>query len=421
MNILFICHSFPFPPNRGGKIRPFNMIRHLSQKHSVVVASLAESKTELQEGEDLREYCAEVIAEFLPRSVRWKQAFAALCTSTPSSVAYFWSSKLNRRIQQRAATTQFDAVFVHCAFVAQYATDLPARMRVLDFGDLDSAKWREYSRTRGFPLSLGYKFEAQKLRQYEKKVANVFHSCTVTAQGEWDEFQTLGVEIPCTTIPNGVDTQYFAMKPWTSLHSSTIVFLGRMNYFPNVDGMVYFANEILPLVRQHEPKATLRIIGSEPARKILNLAKLPGVTVTGSVPDVRPHLDDAAVAIAPLRIARGTQNKVLECMAMGVPVVATPEVARGIQAIPERHLLVANSPQAFAQKILEILRNTKLRENLSLMGRSQVEHAHSWSHSMEILDAVLESTRMVNGHPGFGNDTMLSSSKFGNGRSTRVT
>lgn len=394
MNILFICHRLPFPPNRGGKIRPFNMIRHLSQKHSVVVASLAESEEELQEGAGLREHCSQVIAEVVPRTVRWKQAVASLPTSTPSSVAYFWSAKLSQRIQEKVATTQFDVVFVHCAFVAQYALDLPARVRILDFGDLDSAKWLAYSCHQRFPLSHGYKFEAQKLRRYEKKIAGAFHSCTVTAQGEWDEFQTLGVEIPCTTIPNGVDTHYFAMRPKVPQRSFSIVFLGRMNYFPNVDGISHFTKAIFPLIRQQMPQTSLRIIGSKPTRKILSLANLSGVTVTGSVPDVRPYLNDAVVAVAPLRIARGTQNKVLECMAMGVPVVVTPEVAKGVQAIPGQHLLVAPDSLSFAGRVVEVIKNAKLRRDLSLAGRLQVETAHSWTRSMEVLDSVLERTQM---------------------------
>lgn len=422
MNILFICHRLPFPPNRGGKIRPFNMIRHLSQKHTVVVASLAESEAELQAGAGLKEHCSEVIAEVVPKPVRWQQAFAALPTVTPSSVAYFWSSKLNQRIQQRAADMQFDAVFVHCAFVACYAINLPVTARVLDFGDLDSAKWQAYSQYRWFPLSIGYGLEAMKLRRYEQKVARSVHSCTVTTQGEMDEFETLGVQVPCTVIPNGVDTEYFSPGFQAAPQTSEIVFLGRMDYFPNIDGIVRFVNEIFPLVRRQIPEATLRIVGSSPGRRVRNLTHIPGVSVTGSVPDVRPYLSNAAVAIAPLRIARGTQNKVLECMSMGVPVVITPQVARGVQAIPERHLLVANSPEDFVQRILEILWNAKLRENLSLAGRNQIEQAHSWPHSMGILDAVLESTvRTVNGYPEFGNDKILSFSRFDKDLSARVT
>ncbi len=387
MKILFVCHRLPFPPNRGGKIRPFYMIRHLSQRHSVVVASLAESERELQEGSGLQEYCAEVIAEVLPRSVRWAQACQAFLTNTPSSAAYFCSSRLHHRIQEALRKTDFDAIFVHCAFVAQYVTGLQNGLRILDFGDIDSAKWFDYSRWRAIPLSLGYGVEARKLRKYEKEMAKHFHRCTVTTQDELKEFQTLDVPIPCTIIPNGVDGTYFH-RSRQSQDSPVIVFLGRMDYFPNVDGMVYFVNRIFPAIRRNVPNAELRIIGSNPIRKIRNLAKVPGVSVTGYVPDVRAYLIDAAVAVAPLRIARGTQNKILESMAMGIPVVATPEAAKGIQAVPGRHLLVADRAEAFASQVVEVLQNAELRKDLSEAGRRQVESVHSWSLAMDALDSI---------------------------------
>src|SRR5215831_12483326 len=154
MQILFVCHRLPYPPTRGGKIRPFHMIRHLGQKHSVTVASLAHTSQEFEEGARLAEYCEEVIAEVLRSTTRWKSAVAALPTKTPSSVAYFWSPELSRRIRRTASARKFDIIWVHCAFVAGYVDGIASKFRVLDYGDLDSGKWAEYSKTRPFPLSL---------------------------------------------------------------------------------------------------------------------------------------------------------------------------------------------------------------------------------------------------------------------------
>ena len=153
MKILFACHRFPFPPNRGGKIRPFNMIRHLSQKHDVVVASVAHTQQELEEGAGLKEYCAEIYAEVVPEKTRWLQAVKALPTATPSSVAYFASSRLCQRINEAAERISFDVVMVHCAFAAQYGLGVSAKFRLMDFGDLDSGKWLDYSKWHSFPLS----------------------------------------------------------------------------------------------------------------------------------------------------------------------------------------------------------------------------------------------------------------------------
>ena len=390
MNILFVCHRLPFPPNRGGKIRPFHMIQHLGRKHSVTVASLAHTQQELEQGAGLKGFCAAVLAEVLPTSVRWMQAAAALPSSTPSSLAYFRSARLQRRVQQAWQQARFDVVMIHCAFAAQYVLGLRGGFRILDFGDLDSAKWFDYSEHRALPLSLGYRTEARKLRRYEKELAEQFDRCTVTTPGELEEFKTLQVAVPCQVIPNGVDASYFHPGSRKHTDSSLIAFLGRMDYFPNVDGVAYFARAIFPIIRRSLPQAELRIIGSNPTRAVRALARVPGVTVTGEVPDVRPLLGDAAVGVAPLRIARGTQNKILQFMAMGIPVVATPQAARGIQAVPGRDLLVAGEPEAFAHHVIELIRNAKLREGLAEAGRRQVETAHAWPLSMKILDSILE-------------------------------
>ena len=389
MKILFVCHRLPYPPNRGGKIRPFNMIRHLSRQHSVTVASLAHTEQEAADAAKLKDYCEEVIAEIVPDSVRWLQAVKALLTSTPSSVAYFWSDRLGRRITDKLHSTKFDLIFVHCAFVAQYVFDWQQGIRVLDFGDLDSAKWAEYARTRAFPLSIGYAIEARKLRRYETMMARRFQRCTVTTRGEMEEYQKLGADIPCTLMPNGVDTTFFRPIDKAENKHSVIVFLGRMDYFPNIDAVRFFVRRIFPIIRRERPDTQFRIIGSNPTGGVRELAKVEGVSVTGYVPDVRPYLADATVSVAPLRIARGTQNKILESMAMGLPVVTTKQAAKGIEAVPGKHLLVADDAENFAWRVLDILEAKNLHSELTKAGRQQVEAAHVWPTSMKILDKVL--------------------------------
>jgi polysaccharide biosynthesis protein PslH len=395
VRILFLCHRLPYPPNRGGKIRPFNMIRHLSRNHSVVVASLAESQAELDAGEPLRSHCAEVLVELLPPATRWRQAVAALPTSTPSSVAYFSSSRLRTRIAEAARRAPFDAVIVHCAFVAHHVDGIPAGLRVMDYGDLDSAKWAAYATHRSLPLSLGYALESRKLRAHERRLAARFDQCTVTTQGERDEFLALQVDRPCTVIPNGVDAGHFSRGTEASAAAgaTSLVFLGRFDYFPNIDGARYFAEEIFSEVRRRVPGCTLQIVGANPARVVQQLGERPGVQVCANVPDVRPYLQGAAVSVAPLRIARGTQNKILESMAMGVPVVSTRQAARGIQAVPGEHLLVAEGPRDFAESVTRLLQEPGLRATLTLAAREQIARTHHWPASMSILDDVLAGRR----------------------------
>src|SRR6266478_2469686 len=389
MKILFVCHRLPYPPTRGGKIRSFNMICHLGKEHSVVVASLAHSDDELRDGAGLTQCCQEVIAEVLPSPVRWRQAFQALPTSAPSSVAYFRSARLHLRVQAAWRKYRFDVVWVHCAFVAQYAIGLPVNGRVLDYGDLDSGKWSDYSHSRAFPLSAGYALEARKLQAYERMLASQFHQCTVTAPGELEELRRLGIGSPCTVIPNGVDFSYFRLRTPKDAGFPILVFLGRMDYFPNVDGILYFVRDILPRVREKVPNTQLRIVGSNPIRAVRNLGRIPGITVTGHVPDVRPLMEDATVSVVPLRICRGTQNKMLECMAMGVPIVTTSKAAKGTQAVCGKHFLVADDPEVFAGEVVRLLRHPSLREEIAASARQQVETEHSWPVSMHILDAVL--------------------------------
>lgn len=399
MKILFVCHRLPYPPNRGGKIRPFNMVRHLSKKHTIVVGSLAHTEEELRQGSGLNEHCNEVLAEVLPNSARWMRAGTALVSYRSSSVAYFWSPQLRRKIEDAARRYRFDAIIVHCAFAAQYALGVAAKVRLLDFGDLDSGKWFDYQSIRAFPLCLGYGLEARKLRRYETQLAKTFDYCTVTTQGELEELKKLNVEVPSTVIPNGVDSKYFRPRP-DPPNGQVIVFVGRMDYFPNVDAAEYFARKIFPIVRQRMSHAELRLVGSDPSRAVLNLASLPGVTVTGHVPDVRPHLNDATVTIAPLRLARGTQNKILESMAMGIPVVATSVAAKGVAAMPGTQLLVADEPEQFADAVLRILDNGDLRKSLSESARQQVEETHSWPRSMQILDKILDKVSESNRQAG---------------------
>ena len=365
------------------------MIRHLSEKHEVVVASIAHTRQELDEGAGLKEYCAEIYAEVLPEKLRWLQAVRALPTPTPSSVAYFSSSRLRQRIKEATRKLSFDAVIVHCAFAAQYGLEVPARYRLMDFGDLDSGKWLDYSRERSFPLNLGYGFEARKLRAYEKKVAEISNYCTLTTEGELDEFKSLMTSALCSVIPNGVDTDYFQTSERKSSHKPVIVFLGRMDYFPNIDGILYFVKDVFPIIQQKLPEAELRIIGSSPVPAVQKLAELNGVTVTGFVKDVRPFLIDAAVSIAPLRLARGTQNKILESMAMGLPVIATSNAAKGVQAIPGEHLFVADQPDDFARKVIAVLQQPETGYALAAAARNQITQSHRWSRSMSLLDGIL--------------------------------
>lgn len=390
MRILYVCHRVPYPPKRGGKIRPFNMIRHLTEQgHRVTVASLARSEAEREEAAALSDHCAEVIVEVVPASAALPQMIARIPTTAPSSFGYFWSSSLARRVDDAAAREPFDLVFVHCSSVAAYALRISARRRILDFGDMDSQKWREYSSHRGFPLSSIYWLEAVKLERREKWLAGQFDLCTCTTRAELASLRALGATTPSDWFPNGVDAEVF--KPdGTEWEADHIAFVGRMDYYPNQQGVIRFCREVLPAVRERRPGVRFSIVGAEPPAHIRKLAELPGVVVTGSVPDVRPFVRRAAFTVAPLEIARGTQNKILESMALGVPVICSEQAAGGVDAEPGAHLLSASDTASWVSAVTGLLGDRSLRDRLSAAGRDRVLSHHSWPASMRRMDKLIE-------------------------------
>jgi sugar transferase (PEP-CTERM/EpsH1 system associated) len=388
MKILFVCHRFPYPPVRGGKIRPFNMIRWLGRRHEVTVASIARSATEFEQGKGIAPHCHRYLGGVVSPLRAWLRALGCVLSSRPSSLGYFYVPRLYREVQDLLNREKFDLIWVHCSSAAQYVLNHSRCYRVMDFGDMDSEKWYQYARQRLFPLSAIYWLEGFKLRCYERKLARAFDECTVIAPRERRVLESYGLGIPVMVIPNGVDLEFFRNEE-KGYDPLALLFLGRMDYYPNIDGVDYFCREILPLIQKEVPGVSFTIVGSSPVPRVQELARLPGVRVTGEVPDVRPFLHKAAVSVVPLRVASGIQNKVLESMAMRVPVVATPRAAEGVDAVAGEHLLVEESPEAFAAKVVTVMKDQGLRQRLADAGRRRIEERHSWHACLQILDRLL--------------------------------
>jgi sugar transferase (PEP-CTERM/EpsH1 system associated) len=389
MKVLYLCHRFPFPPKRGGKIRPFNMIRHLSRDHEVHVASLARSDEEASEGRGLAQFCARYEMGRVSDPVQVLRMLARLPTPTPSSFGFFYSPQIGRMVRDSLERERYDLIFVHCSSVAQYVADVTGTPKILDFGDMDSQKWLEYARYKPFPLNMGYYLEGTKLEREEKRLARCFDVCTTTTRAEWQTLESYNTGVASDWFPNGVDSEYFApsAEPY---HPDTLTFVGRMDYYPNQECMFDFCARTLPRLQAKRPALKLLIVGADPSAAVRNLQNLPGVTVTGSVPDVRPFLHRAAAMVAPLRIARGTQNKILEAMAAGVPVVTSSVAAGGVDALPEEHFLVADEPEALTNAVLRIVENPIERSRLAAAGRQRMLSHHNWAHSMQRLDRIVE-------------------------------
>jgi sugar transferase (PEP-CTERM/EpsH1 system associated) len=393
MNILYLCHRFPYPPKRGGKIRPFNMIRHLQAAgHQVTVCSLARSHAEALEAQGIGPHCSAFHVARVSEPLQFARMVARLPWVTPSSMGYFYSDALARRVRQLLSRERYDLIFVHCSSVAQYVEHVRDIPKILDFGDMDSQKWLEYADHKPFPLSLGYALEGRKMLWAERRLARRFDLCTATTRAEWETLNGYGTGAATDWFPNGVDAGFFCPDSNTggAYDADTISFIGRMDYYPNQECMLRFCREVWPALRRERSRMKLLIVGADPSPQVQALGSLPGVTVTGSVPDVRPHVRGSATMVAPLAIARGTQNKILEAMAMGVPVVTSSAAAGGVDAEDQRHLLVADTPEQIAAAILRIAGDCHERERLAKAGRERMLSHHAWPRSMQRLDSIID-------------------------------
>jgi sugar transferase (PEP-CTERM/EpsH1 system associated) len=349
------------------------------------------STDELKGAEQLKQHCSAVITGLITRPAAAARMVKNLATATPSSMGFFYSPHLAAKIKQAGP---FDMVFVYCSSVAPYVEGIEGALKVIDFVDMDSQKWLVYAKAHRFPLSLGYRLEGIKLQRAEAAIARDFDLCLCVTPGELATLRSFGVRFatgvrPATGwFPNGVDLDYFApaREPYDP---NALCFVGRMDYFPNQQAVIDFCDDVLPKIRRARPQASFTIIGAEPPRRVRELARRPGVIVTGTVPDVRSFVRRSAVSVAPLKIARGVQNKILEAMAMGVPVVASPQTAQGVAAVPGQHLMVAADADAMAVAVIRLLSDEEERARLARAGREHVVQTYSWNEAMRQMDALL--------------------------------
>ena len=397
MKILFLCHRLPYPPQRGGKIRPFNMIRHLAVSHEVTVATLARTAEELAAGQELHRYCHDLHVGRISKPAGWARFALHGMSAAPATFGYFHSPELARTVRRLLDTRGFDAIVVHCSSMGPYVAGHRGGRKVMDFGDADSEKWLEYGRTAPFPLSQAFRLEGRKVRRYEAWLGKQFDACSVNAPRERDVLAAY-VHSPINVIPNGVDLEYFepTRPSGRGYVPNRIVFTGNMSYRPNVDAVRRLVTAVLPRIRREIPDVQLCIVGMDPTPAVRRLADEDRVVVTGRVDDVRPYFDSAAVAVAPLRVARGLQNKVLEAMAMRVPVVASTAAFEGISAVAGRDLLVAAGPKAFSRAVVTLLRDPAARERYAAAGRTCVDTNHNWNRLLQRLeDLVVGGDRLA--------------------------
>lgn len=386
MRIFYICRRVPFPPDRDDKIATFNQIRHLAEQHDVHVFCLGEGTLDLDNISGLQQYVRSVTASPVSGSTIKLRALKALVGGDPLSVAALNAPELRRDPAQirRAGTRpdnrlQLQHGAIRRALSAGAADHAIRRSRL---AEMAAIRW-----TVEDTPQMGLCARRKTSTRYEKHIAHSFAHALVHTAAEKRDFQRLISGVPVGLVGNGVDLGYFRSAGAVK-QSGSIVFTGVMDYRPNVDAVVWFCQQILPVVRA-APKAHFTICGRRPVRAVRRLARLVGVTVTGSVPDTRPYLDRAEVFVAPLRIARGVQNKLLEVLSMGLPCV-TSTAARNGTAVPDGEGIVAtDDPQQFATHVIDLLQDANWRAVMGRRARAVTEASYHWEAQMARLDQVI--------------------------------
>ncbi len=394
--LLYLVHRIPYPPNKGDKIRSFNILKFLARHYEIHLATFVDDDDDWQYLPALEEYCADIYAAPLNPVAAKLKSLPALLGSAPLSLPYYRHTGLADWVEAKRIQHEFHAVLVFSSAMAQYVMGerWSGMRRVIDFVDVDSDKWRQYAGSKSWPMSWVYRREGRTLLSYEREVASSFNNSFFVSQQEAELFKGQAPEAAARVsfVNNGVDTDYFTpQQDYVSPYAEgdqVMVFTGAMDYWANVDAVSWFAGRVLPNVRQRHARARFYIVGSRPTRQVQQLGDKDGVTVTGAVADIRPYLAHARAAVAPLRLARGVQNKVLEAMAMARPVVATPQALDGLAAQLGKEVLQAENEAAFAGTLDRLLQHDRV-DGIGQAARARVMASYCWQHNLSHLEYML--------------------------------
>ena len=394
--LLYLVHRLPYPPNKGDKLRSFHLLRFLAARYDVHLGTFIDDAADRPHVEAVEQLCASVhVASIKPATARLR-SLAGLLTGEALTLRYYADQTLRDWVDRTVRDHGIRRAVVFSGAMAQYA--MAANLRVVvDFVDVDSAKWRQYAQMRTWPVSSLYRREAGRLLAFERAIARKAAASVFVTQAEADLFRALAPECAARVhhACNGVDTAYF--DPTVALQNpygpdeEAIAFSGAMDYWPNADAACWFAREALPAIAAARPRARFYVVGMNPTAAVTALAADPRVTVTGRVPDVRPYLLHASAVVAPLRVARGIQNKVLEAMAMARPVVVSQAIAASLSGSAQTHYLVADSGEAFARTTVEAMHDA----DIGPAARAHVLAEHDWERNLQPFEDLLREPSVV--------------------------
>ncbi|MDB4621379.1 TIGR03087 family PEP-CTERM/XrtA system glycosyltransferase [Rubripirellula sp.] len=399
--LLMLTHRVPFPPDRGDRIRSWNILKHLAKTNQMFLGCVSDEPVATEIRAKLDSVCERKSIANIGSKTKWVRAGISASRGRSLTEGLFWSPALDRTLARWTQEQQFDAVIVYCSSMLRYARrpHLKNTPHFVDLVDVDSQKFYEYADNAKSWKKAIYRTEANRVQRLEHDAVRLSKAVTLVSDAE--------AEVLCGTlqpgehgvhgIANGVDTEYFTPQQPTDtqeacdeIKNPKFVFVGVMNYPPNVEALCWFAANVWPHVKQSYPHAELEIVGKHPNNEVLHLAKHDGIHVTGAVPDVRSYVAKADIVIAPLQIARGIQNKVLEALSMAKPVIASPKASHGINASHNKHLLIADTPAEWLQAIKACNDSYELRQKLSRNGRELICEQYTWQATLGKLDELLD-------------------------------
>jgi sugar transferase (PEP-CTERM/EpsH1 system associated) len=394
--LLFLVHRIPYPPNKGDKIRSYHILRHLAHSYRIHLGAFVDDPGDWRYRDKIEQLCTSTSLFPLHPTSAKLISLIGLLRGEALSLSYFRDRRMQRWVNAMLERSEIKNVFVYSSAMAQYVLNAtsPELRRVVDFVDVDSDKWRQYAERKHWPLSWLYRREAETLLTFEQNVAREVDASLFVSAEEAVLFRRLTPEATGTIsyMENGVDHDYFLPDagyedPYAGCRE-VVVFTGAMDYWANIDAVKWFVQEVFPQVRSVVQTARFAIVGARPSREVLALALNSGVMVTGAVKDIRPYLAHARAVVAPLRIARGVQNKVLEAMAMARPLVATRGAVEGIDIAGEDGIEIADDRHKFAEKIIALLKSTG--PDLAMSSRQWICRRYDWERNLDKLQDLFE-------------------------------
>ena len=398
MNILIISQRCPFPPNKGEKIRTFHHLKYLNEQgHKIFLATPYEDDSELPFFTTLSErYCQQISYSKLPHKIF--RLVMGLITGKALSIANFYHSALQKKIDKQLVDNNIDVIYCSASSVAEYVfnskviSKLAKKPQLLmDFMDVDSDKWAQYAKQTSWPLKHIYQRETKLIARFEKKIASSFDHCLLITQAEVDLFQQIhGASFVIHAVENGLDTtSFFPPQAPRDLKFPRLLFAGVMDYAPNIDAVMWFVDHVWPSVIKKWPQATFCIAGMDPVDKIKKLNGQNGIEITGFVDDIKPYFDNANIFVAPFRLARGVQNKVLQAFASGLPVIATSMGAEGVKCSDQQDILLANSASDYINCLTMLMDDHSKYTNISQNALAIIQAQYAWNSVLAPLKSLV--------------------------------